>query len=246
MPRRCGRRGAPDSADSGRFGLAGRSRAGSIRAAQGARVGDNPADSRAPLPPAGLDRSSAAPRRRVEGRIPRRIGRGFPFRRYAPAASLPGRGAFQGRSERAARFASRQEYPPERMAPQLFVLPHQCRPPLDRIGEMVVRMAEDRRQLETPGRSHLAVRRARRQRLINRGCLRVRADGTDPRHLDKIPPKPTETGRPDILECPHVATPPTTTPPRHGYTIGGGLSVGAAGQARVKLHADARSVAPTR
>ena len=70
------------------------------------------------------------------------------------------------------------------------------RPPLDRIGEMVVRMAEDRRQLETPGRSHLAVRRARRQRLVNRGCLRVRADGTDPRHLDKIPPKPTETGRP--------------------------------------------------
>ena len=87
---------------------------------------------------------------------------------------------------------------------------------------MVFRMAEDRRQLETPGRSHLAVRRARRQRLINRGCLRVRADGTDPRHLDKIPPKPTETGRPAILQCPDVATPPTTTPPRRDPTIGGG------------------------
>ena len=87
---------------------------------------------------------------------------------------------------------------------------------------MVFRMAEDRRQLETPGRSHLAVRRARRQRLVNRGCLRVRADGTDPRHLDKIPPKPTETGRPAILQCPDVATPPTTTPPRPDPTIGGG------------------------
>ena len=81
---------------------------------------------------------------------------------------------------------------------------------------------KDRRQLETPGRSHLAVRRARRQRLINSSCLRVRADGTDPRHLDKIPPKPTETGRPHILECPHVATPPTTTSPRRDPTARGG------------------------
>ena len=108
---------------------------------------------------------------------------------------------------------------------------------------MVVRMAEDRRQLETPGRSHLAVRRARRQRLVNRGCLRVRAGGTDPRHLDKIPPKPTETGRHSILQCPDVAAPPTTTPPRRDPNIGGGASPSAR---RVKLHADARSVAPTR
>ena len=64
-----------------------------------------------------------AARDALTGRIPRRIGRGFPFRRYAPAASLPGRGAFQGRSERAARFASRQEHPPERMAPPAFRAP---------------------------------------------------------------------------------------------------------------------------
>ena len=42
-------------------GAAGSTAAGSLRAAQGARVGDNPADSRAPLPPPGAICSSAAP-----------------------------------------------------------------------------------------------------------------------------------------------------------------------------------------
>ena len=60
----------------------------------------------------------------------------------------------------------------------------------------------------------------------------------------------TESNRVCDAAGAHAATPPTTTPPRRDPTARGGLlrrrGGSSSGQARVKLHADARSVAPTR